>query len=446
MKKILSFLCILIASSTFILNTKAEEKWHTSVIKMPNTTEGVDVDIGVESKGKYYYFSYIKYIINKDYKGEKINLNLGEDLIAAMNDKTYVPGDAKECEVIIVNESNYLYEYTKNSFYISTEDYNKYYDQGLATELKSTLGKVLTFDGNTLPISYTHLRTKNSAIVSLYSVSGTSKVTDEMINDATLDSKLRTILDSNGKSIYNGLNDLDKYYLDFYNQKYNTNVTKLEDFDNKILREIFNGNVNRSNIYETNSEIARVGYNWFYNHLITISPVSINSLDDSYSVGSYMKDYNNKQNTKYEEIITRDFGRITKGEHKLEGFVMNLNPTDIVNAYQNYNFGFTMGLKLNMVNGSVTRHYVDTDGNKIHKNIIEYDVVGNKYGTMELDFDNYILVEIKGDEVGTYIDGNIDVTYIYKKITKNVSTTEESPQISVEVAPPQTGVNDFSLI
>ena len=38
---------------------------------------------------------------------------------------------------------------------------------------------------------------------------------------------------------YKGIEDLDKYYLDFYNKKYNTNNSNLNQFSKGILREIF---------------------------------------------------------------------------------------------------------------------------------------------------------------------------------------------------------------
>ena len=426
------------------LDVKALSKWGGKTIDLGNTSDGVLAEVIVESKGQYFYFSEIKYTISEDYKGEKIVINAGQDVIDTMNDKTYMPGDASDLKITIINNSKYTYSYINNSFYISTEDYSKYLDNGLASKLNSTIGELKVFDGNILPKEYTTLRTKNTAIQALYGVNGTSKVSDDMVTDDVLDGKLKEVVSLDGRVKYpNGIGDLNKYYLDFYNDKYKTNYEHLEDFDNKMIREMFNGNVNRSEIYETNYEVAKLGYDWFYKHLLTISPSSIDSKEDIYAVGSYMENYSNGVDTPFEKYYRDSFDKIRKGSYSVIGFVMNLNGPDTVNVYQYYNFGFTLGFELEAVKGYVTTNFVDRDGNILKEAIVTEDMVGNSYKTNSVDIMGYKLVETKGNESGEYIDGNIDVIYVYdKEVVKEVSTEIndiETNDNNLELLPPQTG-------
>ena len=98
------------------LDVKALSKWGGKTIDLGNTSDGVLAEVIVESKGQYFYFSEIKYTISEDYKGEKILINAGQDVIDAMNDKTYMPGDASDLKITIINNSKYTYSYINNSF------------------------------------------------------------------------------------------------------------------------------------------------------------------------------------------------------------------------------------------------------------------------------------------------------------------------------------------
>ena len=86
--------------------------------------------------------------------------------------------------------------------------------------------------------------------------------------------------------------------------------------------------------------------------------------------------------------------------------------------------------------GTVVATYKDTDGNKLHEDIITTDLVGTDYATEEKDFFGYSLKEVKGNETGTYTEETIYVEYIY---TKTTGTGD------IEELPPQTGVNANNL-
>lgn len=438
MKKHFKLFLFIISLFTVLFNintVNAISKWETKTIDIGATSDGITKQIVTKQYGRYNYFSEIIYTIPDNFNGDSIIINAGDDLNDALNDKTYVPGDASDCKIIIINNSKYQYSYTNNSFYVSTENYEKYYNLGYAHKLVSTNGDVKVFDGNVLPKEYTTLRTKNSAIVSLYGAHATYNISDNQVTDTALDTALKT----NGYT--NGINDLNKYFLDFYNAKYNTTATVLENLPNSAIVELTNGNVNRSGINETNSEVAELGYNYFYNHLLTISPVSENSTSDAYSVGSLMRDYHAKKSTGFEKYYREAFGEIKTTETKtVEGFVMNLNGPDTVNVYQSYNFGFTLGFKLNAKEGKVIAHYVDNTGKTLHSDITSNGKVTDPYQTKSLDIDGYELIKTDGNETGSYIDGTIEVTYVYEYVMgQGDVTAPETPVI--EVLPPNTGID-----
>ena len=117
--------------------------------------------------------------------------------------------------------------------------------------------------------------------------------------DETLGKKLEEIG-------YKGIEELNKYYLDFYNKKYNLECKNLEDLPANVISEIFNGN--NYPIKESNLEIAELGYNYWYNVLF-----SVLFGDEKYdyktsnlsAIGSYMR--NKELGNDY---FTKDLGII----------------------------------------------------------------------------------------------------------------------------------------
>lgn len=72
------------------------------------------------------------------------------------------------------------------------------------------------------------------------------------------------------------------------------------------------------------------------------------------------------------------------------------------------------------IKGNVIAHYIDVDGNKLAEDVTTTELVGNDYNTTEKTFDGYVLVETKGDVQGKYIEGTIEVTYIYYQVTGDI--------------------------
>ena len=335
---------------------ESTSKWRTEIVDFGATTKGLQINIDKEN-------ACVTYTIPEGFTGD-INLCPVADAMEIL-EGTYLPGSVAPFAVKIVNNSGVKYEYIENSFSVSTEDCTPYIEQGVAEAPadKNTVG----FDGSPIPTGkngYTTRRTKNTAIQALYGVTSTSKVTDAQVTDEALGDKLR-------EAGYNGIEELSKYFLDFYNAKHEGKITpasRLEDFPNSVIREMFSGNVNKSNIFESSKECAELGYNWFYNHLISFAPTSTGypgNNNDAYTIGAYMRASEQGIAGPYEEFCKTAFGSIEDGAYSLEPFELWFNGPDTVNVYQSYNLGFFMGFKLRQVTGDLTVNKVDADSNKI---------------------------------------------------------------------------------
>lgn len=83
-------------------------------------------------------------------------------------------------------------------------------------------------------------------------------------------------------------------------------------------------------------------------------------------------------------------------------------------------------------NGTITIWFVDTEGNEISPSSVQTGVVGSEYQTSAIEITGYMLVNTPTNKVGQFVNGNIDVTYVYKKnesvtiptITKGKVTTQ----------------------
>lgn len=93
--------------------------------------------------------------------------------------------------------------------------------------------------------------------------------------------------------------------------------------------------------------------------------------------------------------------------------------------------------------GSVISNYVDVDGKKLADSITYTGYVGDKYKTEFKDIFSYKLIKIEGDDIGTFEEDTIYVTYIYKQEDFGKGGDEEKPVVKeVELVPPQTGLTD----
>ena len=258
MKKLKLFLFAL--TLVFITSTTvlAESKWDTIQPVKQTTSDGIDIEY--QTKVEFQYKCYDNY-------GEEICQKIGVDAsvdviitipsnydkdtiviapevlqeLARQNQEQLLlesgeylqlnnslePGDNIKVNLTIINNSRYTYTYDEKSFDIFPVE-NTTFTRGDTNT---------TFNGLNIGEDYITYRLANPALKDL-GLDNNHKVTDENIDTA-----LKKLKDTNGNQKYpNGINDLAKYYVDYYNAKYNTNHTRLYEFRYGVIREILGYN------------------------------------------------------------------------------------------------------------------------------------------------------------------------------------------------------------
>ena len=89
--------------------------------------------------------------------------------------------------------------------------------------------------------------------------------------------------------------------------------------------------------------------------------------------------------------------------------------------------------KVNYTIGKVIAHYVDSEGKVLGEDIITTQRVGKTYNTEKLSFEGYEFLNVIGEESGKYIDGTIEVTYVYTNAIGDIDVPDEEP-----IEPPHT--------
>lgn len=331
---ILAF-CIL-CSSTFV-SAQTTSKWKTNQNKTTVLSNGI-IESNLETKdlgvvnGKRRKEYTLTYTIPQNYNEDVVTIVPNKYI-----DNCTMPGDDDIFNIVIKNESVNTYSYLNNSFILSTDDYDSYSDNVLGAPINN----VYSFSGSKLREQLGFYRTKNSALRNLYGVKSTSSITAAMLSDSEIDK----VIDKN--KYPNVVLDLNKYYLDFYNNKYQTNATTLENLPDKAISELFNGNYTKS-FKETNNEVIELAYNYLYNKLIAFTFDQENINDDNsenFSVGSYMR-----KEASYVKANSLFNDKLNNMEPKANVVVtmphVYINGKYMTNIYQNYNINFYIELKL----------------------------------------------------------------------------------------------------
>lgn len=538
MKKIKLLLFALVL--TFLTNTTvlAETRWDTMQPVKQTTSDGIKIEY--QTKFEYildcWYENYCDKIgvdaevnvtvtIPEGYDKETIviapevlqelarqnyeELKLSENSEYLQLNNSLEPGDNIKVNLNIINNSKFTYNYDELSFDIFPVE-NTTFTRGEENT---------TFNGLNFDDKYIIYRLANPALKYL-GLNNNYKVTDENI-----DAALKKLKDKQGNQLYpNGIKDLAKYYLNYYNKKYNTNHTRLDEFSYGVIREIlgYNDTIERVSrnigkfptlynafqvykdkfkqdnsgkiayqdavlkyagftgrdateiftnfakdeyskmcgqtvtsldtmceeaqaeffayydkeidptILETNEEILRLSYDYFYNKGLSFGIEDDEVTDansNSYSVGEYMRD-----EEKGEEKIKEKIGTIKSNTENSLKSTFYINGAYICNAYIGYNFMTNMQLSYSALKGILVVNYLDSEGNKLTEEITTIDMVGRDYKTELKHFDGYTFITVDGEVTGTYIDGILYVTYYYDKYTGTGN-----------IEPPQTGLDLSSL-
>ena len=341
---------------------KSTSKWATEqIVEEPvATSDGIQVE-AVESRDekacKYTY--YMDYVIPEDYEGTSIHINIVQDLIDYRTElygtpASYVPGDNQEFVVTITNLSEITYDYVENSFEISSAYMNN--------EESSDYG----FDGTALYTKQYIRRTTNSALKALLNTTSNSgsNYTDEKIDTALK------------KAGYEGIAELNVYYLDYINKTYSKSYTKLEQAtDAELCNTILNGYTYNDCPRETNPEIAQLGYNFFYNQIFFAIPTeNVDGLGytqdvtgeySGYTIGSWMR-RDTDETTAYDAKLVENLNNLSaeNGKTDLCDITLHLSGPYCTNPYQSTSWSYDMELDL-IANTSYTvvhEYYTSLNG------------------------------------------------------------------------------------
>lgn len=311
-------------------------------------SEGVTVVIKMdEDKKKWQYNYYFEYTIPEDYDGETIKIDLIGDLMKYFEDETYVPGDGTNFYVNIINLSKNEYVYSNGSMKITDGNYVEEKDVDMAytydnTDAEYIKGAYTALSNHPIAVKSTVWRTSNSALKKLLNISSNDDeyYTNELITAALI------------KAGYeNGLDDLDRYYVDFMNDKYDKSCTKLEEFSVKeICGAIFNGYT--VGIREANKNIASFGYNMLYNNLLmlTLDDATVNNDDcvaGRFSIGSWMRNENNVDDYMNEKTGTFEAGM--KETRNILNAHVHISGPYMTNPYQHTSWGMELTFALDKV-------------------------------------------------------------------------------------------------
>ncbi len=137
--------------------------------------------------------------------------------------------------------------------------------------------------------------------------------------------------------------------------------------------------------------------------------------DLSYTV-NYLEKDTNKVLKDSKVVLNRTFEEVIKASNEvieIAGYkFVKANPEEITIDVE----GNEINLYYEQVNGTVKAIYVDTKGNVISKEVTYTEMVGTEYKTEAKTIEKYRLIDVKGEETGKYVDGEITVTYIYESI------------------------------
>ena len=175
--------------------------------------------------------------------------------------------------------------------------------------------------------------------------------------------------------------------------------------------------------------------NYIGNATVTITdnlPLPIDQTKSDLNGGSYdaanqtitwiipLNNINTYENGVYPINISKNIKVVFSGLDATERLLTN-NVTAKLETSKSENEKETDEVTELEIKGTVIAHYVDTTGKTIADNKLQTGLVGNEYTTTAKTIDGYQLVRADGATTGTYIEGTIEVTYVYYKIEGTIT-------------------------
>ena len=309
-----------------------------------------------------------------------------------VNDKyIFMPGEIRNFSLKIINLSNNNYTYQNNSLYLKpVEDDKKYHN-------------LISYNQFKIPIPMYRLY-NSEPLKALYDGYNLS---DDELKDENVAAKLKEL------GYTNGIQDLDKYYIDYFNKNYNTNFVSLEDLTTTYINKIWTNKSKNGKTRETNTNLIKFYQNNFYNFLLTMRYNSKSDLDNNiYSIGAYSRKEKSYQDLNA-TLLNITLPKTSKTA--LEPFFFHLNGPLTRNSYAGFTYDIEMGMTFNKVlkYGIVNVYYIDTLGNLLTDKITMRDEIDTVYTTEEKSLDGYKLVRVDGPRQGTFKEKPQEVYYMY---------------------------------
>lgn len=392
--------------------TEEGYKWSAIQPGSTKTSNGITVSweyTGITKNGGLRTINFnLTYTIPEDYEEETLIINPDIFEVIAWGQKEsntpyLMPRDTVKVNLSIINKSKYNYNYDKNSFVIypyTSDELEK--DMGFD---KITDEKV-TFNDEEVNEVHKFYRMYNAALREL-TKNGRKYLP---ANNETLDELLKA-------KGYKGIEELDKYYLDFYNNKYETNHANLRNFTPKQISEILNGNNNPTEdgddyVKEDNPVIVALHFDFLFNYAMGVSLDNEEINDNNqheYAPGEYMRN-----ESKGEEKVKKNLGKLNSNSENSMNTNMHLSGPLMGNAYADYRITGHAHLSYTAEKGKVIARYIDVKGNVLQEEIITSGMVNKAYKTSALEFNGYELIKVEGNETGLYQSEDTIVTYIYE--------------------------------
>ena len=326
-------------------------------------------------------------IIPADFKDKELKIKLN---IFNNDNYSLMLGAIRNYNIKVINLSNNLYTYQDNSLYLKT------------TKIQENYLDLIRLKWLKMADFITMYRFYNSEpLMALYN---DNSLSNEKLKDENITIKLKELG-------YDGISDLDKYYIDYFNKNYNTRFVSLEDFTTPYINKIISTTGKLSPIKETNSNLRKFYQNYFYDTSLVMKYNEKNSDDSAF----HMFDYSRKE--KGYEDLNRAFKKINflkSSEYLFKPFSFYLNGV-VKNNYLGCIYDIELGFTFNKIPkySDVHVYYIDTLGNLLSDKITMRDEVDNVYITEEKNIEGYKLVKIKGLQKGTFKEEEQMVYYIY---------------------------------
>ena len=393
-------------------NQENDYQWAAIQPGSTKTSDGITVSweyTGITRNGGKRIINFnLTYTIPEDYEEESLIINPDIFEVIAWGQKEsgtpdMMPGDTIKVNLSIVNKSKYNYNYDENSFVIypyTSDEVEK--DMGFD---KITDEKV-TFNDEEVNEVHKFYRMYNAALREL-TKNGKKYLP---ANNETLDGLLKA-------KGYKGIEELDKYYLDFYNAKYKTNHANLRDFKPEQIAEILNGNNYPTEdgddyVKEDNPVLVGLHFDFLFNYAMGVS-LDDEEINDNnqheYAPGEYMRN-----ESKGDDKVKKNLGKLASNTESSMNTNMHLSGPLMGNAYADYRIAGHAHLSYTAEKGKVIARYIDVKGNVLHEEIITIGMVNKAYKTSALEFDGYELIKTEGNESGLYQTEDQVVTYIYE--------------------------------